>query len=109
MSSPTGLGFRESRWRLFSTSVNVTAELQLVVYSLETMSLARAATASRWPDFVSHAIATCSWFGPFALAVISVNDPHALPLQIQAFASSFVSSAPIRPIWSLPGFEAILI
>src|SRR5207249_925366 len=39
-------------------------------------------------------------------AVIWVYDPHALPSQIQAFASSKVSSPPIIPMMSLPFFEA---
>src|SRR3972149_1555598 len=120
MSSPAGLAFRLSRLRGFSANGDVTAELQLDVYSLDTISLASAAIARRSPEFVSHAIAASSRFGRaavgvvsvlglVAVAVISVLDPHALPPQIQALTSSFVSSPPIRPIWLLAFFAASLI
>src|SRR2546427_7552226 len=65
-----------------------------------------AATARRWPEFVSHAMAILSpKEDAKPVAVTSANDPKAVPLQIQAVTTPFVVSA-INPTWSLRAFGA---
>src|SRR5688572_14946764 len=63
-------------------------------------------TARRFPEFVSQAIDNLSrMYDECPAAVSSVNDPNAVPPQIQAFTTLFVVPA-MSPIWSVPFFGA---
>ena len=111
-ADPSGFDFNDSQSSApVEAHWNAAAALQLAVYSLQSMSESAPseATASRWPLFVSHAMATSSSTGFLIEAVISTKFPNALPSQIQTLASSFVSSPPMSPIWSLVFLDASLI